>query len=141
MLEDEVVSLESALRDARRRLANIDVELRGGHIEDSLVDKTLSYLVKYFPEKIVEAAAACSLSPDVAPCYTFVGPPLTFARPSVTCAAASPPTPQTKIKLQPVIPFVIPDDSAPWRFPCKWTSGSGVEILHEHWLRSCSDRK
>ena len=76
VLEDEVVSLEIALRDARMRLEKIDVELRGGHSEDSLVDKNLSYLVKYFPKKIVEAAAACALSPDVAPCYTFDGPPL-----------------------------------------------------------------
>ena len=43
-----IAVIQSALLDARRRLDSIDVKHRAGLSEDSLVDETLSFLVKCY---------------------------------------------------------------------------------------------
>lgn len=88
-----MASLQSALHDARRGLDSIDVKHRAGLSEDGLVDETLSVLVQCWPGKVVEAAAACTRSPAVAPYDTYAA---AYAASPVTYAAASPPTRKAK---------------------------------------------
>ncbi len=115
-----MASLQSALHDARRRLDS--VEHRAGLSEDGLVNETLSVLAECWPEKVLEAAAALTRSPAVAPFATYAA---AYVASPVAAAAA----PKAKIKPSPSVAGGADKGGAATCCSCFYYTNSHQDLL------------